>query len=240
MDAWDELALTPAQWPWPLHDADYEVPILFRGDAVAIYYDAALPATLTPSRRYRVPSLFDALFLDLAGKPALPLCQLRIVVGPDGPECVKLTLDAYIDEPLTTTRIRVPLADLVDKAIETVGAYNLETGMLERDGFWREMHDALPGRRSKPGTRLLDEDLERASNVYRDALSLGKNPTDTVAEKLHISRSTAGRWLVEARRRGLLGPTTPGVAGELPMKKKSPPPTQPRKARATRRKEQHG
>jgi transposase len=57
--------------------------------------------------------------------------------------------------------------------------------------------------------------LARVAEVYREAHALGSNPTRTVAQRLGVARSTAGRYVVQARRQGHLGPA-PGlrVAGE--------------------------
>lgn len=65
------------------------------------------------------------------------------------------------------------------------------------------------------GKRLDSIWLQRAANTYRDALQDGVSPTKAVFETYPISRSTAGRWISEARKRGLLG-DAPGkrIAGE--------------------------
>jgi len=67
-----------------------------------------------------------------------------------------------------------------------------------------------PAKRS-PRKRLGDEHYRRVAEIYRDAF---KNPTAAVMAQMHASRSTAGRWVMEARRRGFLRPTRPGQAGE--------------------------
>jgi hypothetical protein len=74
---------------------------------------------------------------------------------------------------------------------------------------------------SQRGKRLSNELLAQVADTYRDALSRGLSPTDTVAADFPTSRSTAGRWVMEARRRGLLGPAVRGRAGEQqPPKRK--------------------
>lgn len=69
-------------------------------------------------------------------------------------------------------------------------------------------------------TPLSRDDLADAAKVYRTALKAGDNPTAKVAEVLYLSRSSAGRWVAEARRRGLLGPTRERRAGETDVKGK--------------------
>lgn len=69
-------------------------------------------------------------------------------------------------------------------------------------------------------TPLSRDDLADAAKVYRTALKAGDNPTAKVAEVLYLSRSSAGRWVAEARSRGLLGPTRERRAGETDVKGK--------------------
>jgi hypothetical protein len=64
------------------------------------------------------------------------------------------------------------------------------------------------------GVKLSDADLRRAADIYRAALKKHDPPTRAVADQLHLARSTAGRWMVEARRRRFLGLATPRQAGE--------------------------
>jgi hypothetical protein len=69
-------------------------------------------------------------------------------------------------------------------------------------------------------TRVPDDLLQEVAKVYREALDRGAAPTRAVAEQVvhpegwRPSRSTAGRWVYEARRRGFLGPTGERQAGE--------------------------
>jgi transposase len=48
--------------------------------------------------------------------------------------------------------------------------------------------------------------------VYRIAHAAGRPPAQAVAEVMGVPRSTAGRWIMRARRAGLLPPTSPGKA----------------------------
>ncbi len=61
--------------------------------------------------------------------------------------------------------------------------------------------------------RVTDDLLGRVAKIYRDHLDEGA-PTQAVAEELMVSHSTATRYVAQARDRGLLGRTTPGLAGE--------------------------
>ncbi|GIU97412.1 MAG: hypothetical protein KatS3mg013_1215 [Actinomycetota bacterium] len=57
-----------------------------------------------------------------------------------------------------------------------------------------------------------DEALRITAAVYRIAYLAGLRPTNVVAAAMKIPRSTAGRWVMTARRRGFLAPTTRGKA----------------------------
>jgi hypothetical protein len=57
-----------------------------------------------------------------------------------------------------------------------------------------------------------DEALRVAAAVYRIAYLAGLRPTNVVAAAMKIPRSTAGRWVMVARQRGFLAPTTRGKA----------------------------
>jgi hypothetical protein len=159
--------------------------------------------------RYTLPRLMEALI----DRPGMPRLQLRIAVGAAGPVCTRLVFLARPDEPLRAAQLRVRLDELVREIATLVGAYNIETGNHDREGFERELAALAPA--IEPGKRLSDEHFAAVADVYRYALRTGRPATASVGEAFNVSRSTAGRWVVEARRRGLLGPARPGVAGEL-------------------------
>jgi len=59
-----------------------------------------------------------------------------------------------------------------------------------------------------------DDALKRVAAVYRMAHLAGLPPTEAVTQDLSLPRSTAGRWVSMARRKGFLGPAEPRKAGE--------------------------
>lgn len=59
-----------------------------------------------------------------------------------------------------------------------------------------------------------EADLKYAAVLYRVAHACGRPPTIEVADKLGISRATAGRWIAEARHRKFLGPAIDRRPGE--------------------------
>lgn len=63
-------------------------------------------------------------------------------------------------------------------------------------------------------SRITDEYLSTVAQVYREAFDRGDPPTVAVQAFFALSRSTAGRHVGLARKRGYLSPTREGVAGE--------------------------
>jgi hypothetical protein len=63
--------------------------------------------------------------------------------------------------------------------------------------------------------RLVTTDhLTEVSKVYREAVAGGASPTKSVAAHFTTTHSTAARWVREARKVGLLGPSLGTRAGE--------------------------
>ena len=61
---------------------------------------------------------------------------------------------------------------------------------------------------------LDDESLRIAASIYQVAYLIGDPPTRKVETLLDLPRSTAGRWVTEARKRGYLSAARgPGKAG---------------------------
>lgn len=72
-------------------------------------------------------------------------------------------------------------------------------------------------RKTRPRrSRGVDDDfLRRVASVYRAALAAGQPPAVAVAKALHGSRSSAGRWVMQARAKGFLGAAVQRRAGEV-------------------------
>lgn len=119
---------------------------------------------------------------------------------------------------------RVPVARLVKEAF-AVAASKVET---EKDGqpiprmvgtsagdrarFYERF--AKDVRQPRSGSPLTDEHLAQVAELYRAAVEREDAPTQTVADAMHVTRPTAGRWVAKARERGLLGPAKRGRGGE--------------------------
>lgn len=106
--------------------------------------------------------------------------------------------------------------DLVPDEIRDDGdtlVYSRESQMPEGGGFDAQYAQwAGAPRRRGP---LRDVELRDVAAVYRTAHAAGDPPTKAVAARFGVARSTAGRWIAEARRRGHLGEAPrPRMAGE--------------------------
>ncbi len=66
--------------------------------------------------------------------------------------------------------------------------------------------------RKRERRTITDEFLREVAAVYADALRDGRPPKQAVSDELNGSYPTAGRWVSEARKRGLLPSTRPGKA----------------------------
>jgi len=66
----------------------------------------------------------------------------------------------------------------------------------------------------KKGGPLSHDVLVKVAELYRSALNRGEPPNLYIAREMGISRSTATKRIVRARKQSLLGPTTPGKRGE--------------------------
>lgn len=195
----------PEHWPVPVH---FEEPHVASSGYFLAAWDLAghyleTDEEIVPVRgepfRATLPLLFEAL----VDRNDLPYCQVRVGMRPTGPACLRLVVLLRPGEKaLTTERVRVPLDGLVREVATIIGG----DGIME----------AYPAP-VEPGKRIPDEHFERVADVYRYAVKLGRPPTEGVAEAFDVARSTAGRWVVQARRRGFLGPAMPGRAGEKPL-----------------------
>jgi hypothetical protein len=86
--------------------------------------------------------------------------------------------------------------------------------------LWSAQMEALADAAERATTarrrrRVTNDLLARVSGIYREAMKVGNSPKKAVRDAEHVSESTAGRYIMEARKRGLLGPTLPGKKGEI-------------------------
>jgi hypothetical protein len=121
--------------------------------------------------------------------------------------------------PLTAESFRrLPLGRLVREGVllssrpreEFPKSYVQWDSIEEAEQKHAEVAKAYTTTKRSPRDRgpVTDELLQRVADIYRDELASGA-PTRKVAEKLNYSRASAGRLVMEARRRGFLPQTEP-------------------------------
>ena len=86
--------------------------------------------------------------------------------------------------------------------------------------LWSAYLDAFDAHAERPAAprrrrRVTDELLERVAGEYRRAIAEGRHPKKAVQAAENVSEPTAGRYIVQARERGHLGPTVAGKKGEI-------------------------
>jgi hypothetical protein len=89
---------------------------------------------------------------------------------------------------------------------------SFEPGTLEFFGSFNDFVTPEPPLTlSRPERRALsDEWYAEVAATYRAAAARGLKPRTAIAQAAGVSTDLAGRWVYEARKRGLLAPTTPG------------------------------
>ncbi len=163
----------------------------------------------------RLPSEFRAL-VDLDGQPFIVELRLRFVV--DRPRCESVMLvERDLNHPRRFTQAtlrQVPVRELVELARLAVQLDDKRVGAAQ-DANWSEMIGELAS--SRRGRKLGDGHYRHVAAIYRAADAGGEPPTRAVAVRMlgtASSTSTAARWVMEARARGHLGPTSKGRKGE--------------------------
>ena len=158
---------------------------------------------------YRSPVSFK----DHAGKQQLYDVEADVLFEEGRFICNRLTVKRREDgPPVTTEGLRaIAVATLLHVAAESNVMHTTPTG----DGGYKATWPMLPmlSERAQSGGGPSEEDLRLIATVYQVAYATGGAPTTTVMDRLGLPRSTAGRWIALARKRGLLGPATPRKAG---------------------------
>jgi len=171
--------------------------------------------------RWQIPSVFCA-DIDLPALGASLVVEVRTRAG-RAPEITEAQLrwhDLTKGPGLTPTTWRaVRLGEALDLALQAARGVreDLGGGLFRLPGSPPGMFYGGATAAPRRGVPIDDAHLRRIAEMYRDLVTAGSRaPTQDIAEALNYSRSTVGRWLVEARRRGLLGPAVGTRAGVAP------------------------
>jgi hypothetical protein len=191
------------------------------GYRVVFYVDEEL---VRFGSEYELPRRFYVLW-DLPGGP--------LTLGVEVDEYGELAIRSALVRPaegqssITTTRLRGINVRTLREVIGPRAALR-----VNEDGTWRPAiltedgkegwQAAYRGEAHVPrrGKRLGRDHFERVAELYGEGMALG-HPTKHIADRLHTSRSNAGRWVMEARRLGLLGASPGrGRSGARPIREK--------------------
>jgi len=144
------------------------------------------------------------------------LVELEFAVGGDGPQCRTIRVDARDDgPPIGAREIRkVPIGECIQLAIASA-AMRVER---QSDAISYQIGGGRPNvteqvRLARPADkRTRDAHLRDVAETYRAHEETGK-PTQAVENVFGCPYSTAARWVMQARARGFLPPTTRGRGG---------------------------
>jgi hypothetical protein len=193
----------------------------------------------TPGNRPDGPFVEVPFTAALVDEPWLP-CAVEVVVEAWSnwkdrkrwqPFVAQLRLFAQPDEdgrpvPITPSLLRdVPVGRVLREALAAWEVYetNPITGRTLKPVSLKDADAmATPPPRRRPGRGVSDDELRRVAKIYRQAVAEGERaPVRAVQRSMHLARSTAGRLVMEARRRTdpetgetFLGPATGTVGGE--------------------------
>jgi hypothetical protein len=188
-----------------------------------------MPVRTGPSTA--IPNLFRAVVDDPA-QPFVLQFKVQTTAG-RRPEVVELLLetrDPTSPGGVTTEglrRVHIAKALTLALAKATRRASEVSDGLFglsdhDPGSSWTDEPVARPVR----GEPVTEAFLGMVADTYRKAVASGsRRPVGELGEQLGGSRSTAGRWVVQARRAGLLGAAVGRVAGEAPprrSKRKAP------------------
>jgi hypothetical protein len=177
---------------------DFKIEVDPAEETAALGEHFELPRRFTIDPRDVTRPLIDIEVED--GKAACVALRRR----PNGPPLKTVTVRQPVDA-FVRAAIYVAAIERTDRTVEGETVWAPASGRLRRSQFERQ---------ARRGARLTDEFLRTVAQVYREETERSRPPTQGVAERLYGSRASAGRWVMEARRRGFLGDALPGRAGE--------------------------
>lgn len=107
---------------------------------------------------------------------------------------------------------QLPLGSLLTRAIEASrvvrthrNKVKFKTDLTDAERQALEDRRRAQARTPQKGQPVTDDQLQHVAELYRHRLATGsKRPTQDLADMLDIPRPTIARWLVDARKRGLL------------------------------------
>lgn len=141
------------------------------------------------------------LMMKLVVRKGIPVwSEVQLLARPDGPEVrqrdLNLPLDDWLELIVSSLSMSVGSRDLTGRA-------TLLLLPIEDPAALTNVRRVRSGRPRKPV-----EHLQKVAEIYRDHVD--GRPTEAVAAAFGKSHRTAARYVEDARKAGLLPPTTPG------------------------------
>jgi hypothetical protein len=158
---------------------------------------------------FQIPTVYT---WEAAGPRFGWMIEVNVIDGK--PRCVGVAIKARDGDFIDPSEFhRIPLGQLIEDATVLAARPVGEPFTQKR---WSTIEEARREQaaadrhyrrvRRRPATnRITDEVLDQVAAIYREHETRG-NPTQAVADKLHLARSTAGRWVMKARQAGKLPP----------------------------------
>lgn len=111
-----------------------------------------------------------------------------------------ISIDCVDKEQITVEQYRrIPISNIMKKGLSMVAPKP-------------EMGVTLKG--AQRGSSLPDDLLEEVARIYKDSINYGVSPIPAIASAFGISKSTAAKRVMLARKQGHLGKAVKGKAGE--------------------------
>lgn len=124
----------------------------------------------------------------------------RIQLVGDVYRMVGFTINSVDLEQITVEQYRrIPLSKFMKQALSKVAPKP-------------ELEVTLKG--AQRGASLPDDLLEEVARIYKDSVNYGNSPIPAIAQSFGISKSTAAKRVMLARKLGYLGKAVKGKAGE--------------------------
>lgn len=192
---------------WTVFSINTEDPVSYGPVSAPAEFDILVGPSLTKHR----------IFLTVAMDPQRGPVPIAI-----GPRWVRTSTDAA--DPVSYQELDAELREIdVDSLLNRAAARAIwmlsetqDDGVEPFDVRVERLRaaESLMGQRPLRRRAINTGHLAEVARVYREAAGSG-TPTKAVAEAFQTSRSTAGRWVVQARARGLLGPSDSTRPGEV-------------------------
>ncbi len=176
--------------------------------------------------RVTVPRAFEMTVMpkgpNMSEDPEWAVTLMYEVLTPEDGSGVVLTgvisSPIEVDSALDELRARRPLDwwkrlalmriayDAFDHILEQTEPPLAEEELEARTAFLaNNIRAALETPLAKRRNRITQSHLAEVARIYRAAVEVGTPPTRAVEEKMHVSHSTAARWVGQARKAGELG-----------------------------------